>query len=245
MTLDVKAAEIQALFHRIAPVYDDLNNRISLSQHGIWKLMTVKWAEPKPGDLGLDLCCGSGDLALLLGRKIGTQGGVIGVDFAAGQLAIARTRADEYPWLDLSWIESDVLDLPFPENHFDCATMGYGLRNVTDIPGCLRELYRVLKPGAKAAILDFHRPSNPALRRFQQWYLDKVVVPTARSFNLTSEYAYIAPSVERFPTGSEQVKLAQSAGFGAATHYKIVNGMMGVLVLGKLFRAKTQRRKEW
>ena len=244
MTLNVRAAEIQALFHRIAPVYDDLNNRISLGQHGIWKLMTVKWAEPKPGYLGLDLCCGSGDLALLLGRKIGTGGGVIGVDFAAGQLAMARTRAHKYPWLDFSWIEGDVLDLPFQDNHFDCATMGYGLRNVTDIPRCLRELYRVLKPGAKAAILDFHRPSNPALRRFQQWYLDKVVVPAARSFNLTSEYAYIAPSVERFPTGEEQVELAESAGFSSATHYPIVNGMMGVLVVIKLSRAKAQRRKE-
>ena len=94
-------------------------------------------------------------------------------------------------------------------------------------------MHRVLKPGAKAAILDFHRPSQLPLRVFQQWYLQTIVVPTAQHFCLTEEYAYINPSLERFPTGSEQVKLANDAGFAAATHYPIAGGMMGILVLTK------------
>jgi demethylmenaquinone methyltransferase/2-methoxy-6-polyprenyl-1,4-benzoquinol methylase len=111
--------------------------------------------------------------------------------------------------------------------------MGYGLRNVTDIPRCLKELHRVLKPGAKAAILDFHQPENLQFRAFQQWYLDNIVVPAARHFGLTEEYAYISPSLDRFPPGQEQVKLARTAGFATATHYPIANGMMGILVLTK------------
>ncbi len=228
------SSEIKALFDRIAPVYDQLNNWLSLGQHRIWKLMAVKWSNPSPGDVGLDLCCGSGDLAQLLARQVGATGHVTGVDFSAEQLAIARQRASvQFPRLPLSWVEADALNLPFDDSYFDCATMGYGLRNVTDIPRCLQELHRVLKPGAKAAILDFHRPSQLPLRVFQQWYLQTIVVPTAQRFGLTEEYAYINPSLERFPTGSEQVKLANDAGFAAATHYPIAGGMMGILVLTK------------
>ncbi len=230
------SSEIKALFDRIAPVYDQLNNWLSLGQHRIWKLMAVKWSNPSPGDVGLDLCCGSGDLAQLLARQVGITGQVTGVDFSAEQLAIARQRASvQFPRLPLSWVEADALNLPFDDSYFDCATMGYGLRNVTDIPRCLQELHRVLKPGAKAAILDFHRPSQLPLRIFQQWYLQTVVVPTAQRFGLTEEYAYINPSLERFPTGSEQVKLANDAGFAAATHYPIAGGMMGILVLTKAY----------
>lgn len=227
------ASEIRDLFDRIAPVYDPLNNWLSLGQHRIWKLMAVKWTSPQPGDIGLDLCCGSGDLAQLLARQVGSTGHVYGVDFSPAQLAIAHRRVEnQYPRPPISWIEADALKLPFEDNYFDCATMGYGLRNVTDIPRCLLELNRVLKPGAKAAILDFHRPTQKSLRAFQQWYLDHIVVPVAQQLGLTEEYAYIAPSLERFPTGSEQVELAQKAGF-AATHYPIVSGMMGVLVITK------------
>lgn len=234
MTLDSRASQIRAIFDRIAPVYDSFNDWLSLAQHRIWKQMAIKWSDPSPGDTCLDLCCGSGDLALMLARQVGSTGKVFGVDFSPQQLARASERMENlYPPPPVTWVEADALNLPFPDNQFDCATMGYGLRNVTDIPRCLDELRRVLKPGAKAAILDFHRPSDPTLRSFQQWYLDNIVVATAKQFGLTEEYAYISPSLDKFPTGSEQVKLARQAGFAHATHYQIAGGMMGVLAIAK------------
>lgn len=227
------SSEIRHLFNRIAPVYDQLNNSLSLGQHRVWKLMTVKWSQPSPGDVGLDLCCGSGDLAQCLARQVGVTGQVYGVDFSSALLAIAHQhQKNHYPPLPIHWVEANALNLPFADNYFDCATMGYGLRNVTDIPQALRELYRVLKPGAKAAILDFHRPSAPIMLAFQQWYLKRIVVSAAEKLGLSEEYAYIVPSLERFPTGPEQVNLAQNAGF-SATHYPIAGGMMGVLVVTK------------
>lgn len=228
------STQIHAIFDRIAPIYDQLNDWLSLGQHRIWKQMTVKWSNSHLGDTCLDLCCGSGDLALRLARVVGTKGHVYGVDFSRHLLAIAQERSQhQYPQLPITWVEADVLDLPFDDNKFDAATMGYGLRNVTDIPRSLKELHRVLKPNAKAAILDFHRPSNLTLRAFQQWYLDNIVVTIAQQMGKASEYAYISPSLDRFPTGQEQVELARQAGFYNPTHYRIASGMMGVLVITK------------
>jgi len=230
MKTSVTSSEVKTLFNRIAPVYDQMNTWLSLGQHRIWKLMTVKWSNPHPGDKAIDLCCGSGDLTQMLARQV-KNGNTYGVDFSPSLLSCAALRSSSYS--NISWIEADVLNLPFEANYFNCATMGYGLRNVTDIPRCLGELYRILKPGAKAAILDFNRPENPLMTAFQQFYLDHIVVPTARNLGLTEEYAYIMQSLERFPTGKEQVKLAQNAGFTSVTHYPIAGEMMGVLVVGK------------
>ncbi|MDJ0731900.1 MAG: bifunctional demethylmenaquinone methyltransferase/2-methoxy-6-polyprenyl-1,4-benzoquinol methylase UbiE [Crocosphaera sp.] len=225
------AQDIQIIFDRIAPVYDQLNHWLSFGQHRIWKQMTVNWSEPKQGGMGLDICCGSGDLSQLLARQVRKTGKVIGLDFSQELLAIAAQRAyHEYPTLPLEWVQGDALNLPFEDNTFDCATMGYGLRNVTDIPRCLQEIHRVLKPNAKVAILDFHRPSQSWQQTFQKWYLDKLVVPLAKHYGLKDEYAYIMPSLERFPVGTEQVKLAQEVGFNPVIHYPIAGGMMGVLV---------------
>ncbi len=226
--------EVRTIFNRIAPVYDQLNDQLSLGQHRIWKEMTVKWSAAKPGDIGLDLCCGSGDLTFRLARHVGMTSQVYGVDFSANLLNTAQARSQNYyPQLPITWIEADVLNLPFDNNYFDAVTMGYGLRNVKDIPRSLQEIHRVLKPGAKAAILDFHRPSNELFRAVQQWYLDNCVVPMATNLGLKEEYAYISPSLDRFPTGREQIELASQAGFVDATHYPIANGMMGVLVVSK------------
>ncbi|MDH6103725.1 bifunctional demethylmenaquinone methyltransferase/2-methoxy-6-polyprenyl-1,4-benzoquinol methylase UbiE [Chrysosporum ovalisporum ANA283AFssAo] len=226
--------EICDIFDRIAPVYDDLNNWLSLGQHRIWKEMTVKWSGAKPGDTCLDLCCGSGDLAFRLARYVGTMGQVYGVDFSPKLLAVAQVRAQgQYPEPAIAWIQGDALNLPFNANYFDAGTMGYGLRNVKDIPRSLEELHRVLKPGGKAAILDFHRPKNQQIRAFQQWYLNNIVVPLAQQMGFKEEYAYINPSLDRFPTGQEQVGLAREVGFTSVTHYPIANDMMGVLVVNK------------
>ncbi len=229
------STDIQAIFNRIAPVYDRLNNDLSLGIHWVWKQMTVSWSGAAPGNTCLDLCCGSGDLTQLLAKQVGTTGTVIGADFAHAQLEHAATRiANIYPPLDrIDWVEADALNLPFIDNYFDAATMGYGLRNVTDIPRCLQELLRVLKPDTKVAILDFHRPHSSLIRRFQQWYLAAIVVPQATKLGMMAEYAYLNPSLDRFPTGTEQVELGLAAGFRRATHYPIAGGMMGVLVLTK------------
>jgi demethylmenaquinone methyltransferase/2-methoxy-6-polyprenyl-1,4-benzoquinol methylase len=225
------ADSIRTLFDRIAPVYDDLNQSLSFGLHRIWKQMAVQWSGAQPGMTALDVCCGSGDLALLLARQVGRRGQVYGADFAPAQLAVARKRAAQRGLAARThWIEADALALPFEAETFDAATMGYGLRNLTSIPQGLQELHRVLKPGAKAAILDFHRPQTSYMQRFQQWYLETIVVPAAERCGLTDEYAYIGPSVERFPAGPEQVQLACRAGFCEAVHYPLAGGLMGVLV---------------
>lgn len=184
--------------------------------------MAVKWSGAKPGDTCVDVCCGSGDLAQMLAERVGKTGQVVGVDFATEQLAIARQRVqNRHLTLPITWMEGDALNLPLPDNHFDAATMGYGLRNVGNIPRALQELQRVLKPGAIAAILDLHRPTNPLVRDFQQWYLDAIAVPIASHYGYSKEYAYLAPSLDRFPTGQEQRNLVLEVGFSAVTHYPI------------------------
>jgi demethylphylloquinol methyltransferase len=225
--------DIQALFDRIAPEYDRLNDQLSLGLHRIWKQMAVKWSNPQPGAACLDVCCGSGDLARLLARQAGSTGQVYGLDFAAAQLAIAQQKPHPSFAAPIHWVQGDALSLPFDDNQFDAVTMGYGLRNVTDIPRSLQELHRILKPHKTVAVLDFHRPGNSQLRAFQQWYLNTFVVPMAEAMGLREEYAYISPSLDRFPIGAEQIKLAQQAGFADATHYKIAGGLMGVLVATK------------
>lgn len=228
------AQEIQHLFDRIAPVYDDFNQQLSWGLHRVWKQMAVDWSAATPGQTCLDVCCGSGDLALLLARRVGPTGQVYGLDFSPAQLAIARQKARQHFSLaPLHWQQGDALALPFAAAQFDAATMAYGLRNLIDLPQGLAELHRVLKPGATAAILDFHQPQSPWVKQFQQWYLETVVVPTAQRYDLTDEYAYIGPSLERFPLGPEQVQLALAAGFDQARHYPIAGGLMGILVLTK------------
>ncbi len=230
----VLSQQVQALFDDIAPVYDQLNAWLSLGQHRVWKQMAIRWANPEPNGVNVDLCCGSGDLTLMTARTLRGQGQFIGIDFSPKQLEVAKARAQSLPWANtLQWIEADVLVLPLPDNAVDALTMGYGLRNVVDIPKALSEIYRVLKPGASAAILDFNRPTSAIMQQFQRWYLRQIVVPIASRFDLQEEYAYLETSLARFPTGIEQVELATQAGFEAVRHYAIAVDTMGILAMAK------------
>ncbi|XP_042501792.1 2-phytyl-1,4-beta-naphthoquinone methyltransferase, chloroplastic-like isoform X2 [Macadamia integrifolia] len=206
--------ERQALFNRIAPVYDNLNDLLSLGQHRVWKRMAVSWSGAKEGDCVMDLCCGSGDLAFLLSQKVGSQGKVAGLDFSKEQLFIAASRQDLL-WKDsyknIVWIEGDALELPFPDSYFDAITVGYGLRNLVDRNKAMKGMFRVLKP-------------------VQEWMIDNVVIPMASRYGLAEEYTYLKSSIREFLTGKELEKLALEAGFSDAKHYEIGGGLMGNLV---------------
>ncbi|CAO2837982.1 unnamed protein product [Amaranthus hypochondriacus] len=225
--------ERQTLFNRIAPVYDNLNDLLSLGQHRVWKRMAVSWSGAKVGDNVLDICCGSGDLAFLLSEKVGVDGQVLGLDFSREQLLIASSRQQERSsacYKNIEWLQGDALNLPFPDDTFDAMTMGYGLRNVVDKERAIQEIFRVLKPGCKVSILDFNKSNQPIPGLIQEWMIDNVVVPVATVYGLADEYKYLKSSIQEFLTGKELEQLALSIGFSDAKFYEISGGLMGNLV---------------
>jgi demethylmenaquinone methyltransferase/2-methoxy-6-polyprenyl-1,4-benzoquinol methylase len=230
-------AAVRQLFDSIAPRYDRLNDLLSLGLHRHWKRRALAWLVPRPGARLVDLCCGTGDLALLMAARVRPGGTVLGLDAAAAPLAEARLRAARQPWLPLEWRQADALATGLPDGWADGAAMAYGLRNLADPAAGLRELRRLLRPGARAAVLDFNRPelgqgpAAAALGGFQRAYLRRLVVPVAAAAGLREQYAYLEASLERFPGAVEQERLARAAGFAAARHRPLAGGLMGLLQL--------------
>jgi len=225
-------AAVRGLFEEIAPRYDALNDLLSLGLHRIWKRQAVVRLRPAPGQRLVDLCCGTGDLALVLAARVRPGGRVLGLDAAAAPLEHARRRAARQPWLPLEWRQGDALATGLPDGWAHGASMAYGLRNLADPAAGLREVRRLLRPGGRAVVLDFNRPSPGSLpAAFQRLYLRQVVVPAARSFGLEEHYAYLERSLARFPTAPEQLELARQAGFASVRHLPLAAGLMGLLEL--------------
>ena len=223
-------AAVRALFDAIAPRYDQLNDLFSLGLHRLWKRQLVAGLAPKPGERWLDLCCGTGDLALLLAERLRPGGQVLGIDAAAAPLALAQRRAAQRPWLPVGWLQADALAVPLPSESFDGAVIAYGLRNLADPGAGLRELRRLLKPDGRAAILDFNR-TDGAPAQLQRFALRNLVVPLASQLGFHGEYAYLETSIARFPRGGEQLALAKAAGFSSSRHRPLAGGLMGLLEL--------------
>lgn len=227
---------MRQLFEEIAPRYDLFNDLLSFGLHRHWKRILIATLRPKPGQHLLDLCCGTGDLALLLAQAVRPGGEVVGLDAAAAPLAVAQKRSAAQPWLPVRWLQGDALATGLPAASADGATMAYGLRNLADPGAGLQELRRVLKEGGRAQVLDFNRP-DPAdpqagqIAAFQRAYLRSIVVPLAGWAGLAEHYAYLEASLQRFPTGREQEKLALEAGFRSACHRPMALGTMGRLEL--------------
>lgn len=187
-----RSHRVRRLFSRIASRYDLINDLQSLGMHRLWKRTLIRSAKIRAGETALDVCCGTGDLALGLARA-GAR--VVGSDFTPEMLVQARERPGE-----AVWIQADALELPFHTESFDVVTIGYGLRNLSDFSAGINELARVVKPAGRLLILDFGKPANPLWRRLYFAYL-RVVVPV---FGLIfcrdpAAYSYILESLEHYP----------------------------------------------
>ena len=228
--MPAEAQSVRQLFDEVAPHYDRLNDLLSLGLHRLWKREMVQRLAPAAGEQWLDLCCGTGDVALLLAERLRPAGGVLAVDAAAAPLQQARGRHQLCPWLPVEWLQADALAVPRAAASFDGAVMAYGLRNLPDPEAGLRELRRLLQRDGRAAVLDFNRSSG-GMAALQTMALRRVVVPVASQLGLKEQYAYLETSIAEFPTGDEQEQMAISAGFSWAQHRPIAGGLMGLLEL--------------
>jgi demethylmenaquinone methyltransferase / 2-methoxy-6-polyprenyl-1,4-benzoquinol methylase len=195
---------VRSMFDRIAPVYDAMNRLMTAGLDRRWRREAAQ-AVVRPGDRVLDSCCGTGDLALAAARA---GGEVTGLDFSRPMLERARRKAPE-----LEWVEGDALALPFADGSFDAATVGFGVRNLSDLDRGLRELRRVLRIGGRVAILEITRPRGLLAPFYRLWF--DVVIPLAgKLLPGGSAYTYLPASVRRFPDPQGLAQLMDESGFG-------------------------------
>ncbi len=218
-TLEPEA--VRGMFDRIAPVYDVMNHVMTAGLDRRWRRLAaseVVW----PGDRVLDACCGTGDLAVEAERR---GGRVVGLDFSEPMLERARKKSGA-----IEWVQGDALALPFEDASFDAATVGFGVRNLADLEGGLRELARVLRPGGRLAVLEITRPQGLLKPFFRLWF--DVLVPFAgRVLPGGKAYTYLPASVRRFPGPDDLSALLERAGF-ADVRYRLLGGGSVALHVG-------------
>jgi demethylmenaquinone methyltransferase/2-methoxy-6-polyprenyl-1,4-benzoquinol methylase len=209
------------MFDRIAPVYDAMNRVMTAGLDQRWRRATVR-ATVHEDDRVLDACCGTGDLAVAA-RKAGAAD-VVGLDFSERMLERARRKAPE-----LEWIRADVLALPFEDASFDAAVVGFGVRNVEDLAGALRELRRVLRPGGRVGILEITTPRGP-LKLFYRLWFDRIVPLLGRLLPGGAAYTYLPASVRRFPGPEALAELLGSCGFRDVEFQRFAGGIVALHV---------------
>lgn len=226
------ARRVQAMFAGIAGRYDFLNHFLSANSDKRWRRLVARKLQPvlqQAKTRALDVACGTGDLSLAIEKETGAQ--VIGTDFCRPMLAIAARKAIAGASV-IPFVEGDALSLPFIDCSFDAVSIAFGLRNLSSVEGGLQELWRVLKPGGRAAILEFSKPIVPGFRFLFQFYFTRVL---PRIGGLVSgsrgAYEYLPNSVSRFPDQKKLVALMQAAGF-SEIEYQNLTGGIAALHLG-------------
>ncbi len=228
-----RAARVQALFSRIAPRYDLVNDLQSFGLHRVWKRRLVRLAQPRPGERALDVCCGTGDIALALACR---GADTVGLDFNRPMLHVAERRKDRLARRGrvpapggVQFVEGDAQQLPFPDATFDIVTVGYGLRNLASWESGLEEMRRVARSGGRLLVLDFGKPDNAVWRSAYFAYL-RLLVPllgllVARS---ASAYAYILESLIHYPAQRGVAAKMNELGLAEVRILNLLGGVMSI-----------------
>jgi demethylmenaquinone methyltransferase/2-methoxy-6-polyprenyl-1,4-benzoquinol methylase len=210
---------VRTMFDRIAPVYDVMNHVMTAGLDRRWRRVTAQ-AVVRPGDRVLDACCGTGDLALACVQA--GAGSVAGLDFSPRMIERARRKSDA-----VAWVEGDALSLPFDDRAFDAATVGFGIRNVSDLERALMELARVLGVGGRLGILEITQPTG-ALSPFYRLWFERIVPVLGKPLSGGSAYKYLPASVRRFPGKDDLVAVIEAAGFVDVGYRTFAGGIVAL-----------------
>ena len=225
-----KAARVRAVFESVAGNYDLMNDLMSAGVHRVWKQFTLSQTGLRPGQRALDVAGGTGDLSAGMAKQVGASGLVVLTDINAAMLKEGRDAMTDRGLVgNIRYSLANAECLPFPDASFDCVTIGFGLRNVTDKDAALRSMRRVLKPGGQLLILEFSHPKVPGLKPIYDAYsfsilpwLGKVVANDAES------YRYLAESIRRFPEQDTLIDMMRSAGFDECRYHNLSGGIVAL-----------------
>ncbi|MGI8780032.1 MAG: ubiquinone/menaquinone biosynthesis methyltransferase [Solirubrobacteraceae bacterium] len=219
----LEEGQVRAMFDRIARVYDPMNSVMTAGLHHRWRERAADLAALGSGECALDVASGTGDLALALAGRVGPSGTIVGTDFSEGMLDLARKKSSAVRW---EW--ANALELPYPDDGFDAATVGFGARNFSDLDRGLAEMARVVRPGGRVVVLEITTPQRPPLSTFFSIWFDRAVPALGRLAGDPEAYEYLPSSVKRFP-GPEPLA-ARMAGAGLE-HVRWILTAGGIIAL--------------
>lgn len=222
------AGQVNSMFDRISGVYDRMNRVMTAGLDRTWRRKAVDRAEVGAGDRVLDLCCGTGDLAIEAASRVGPAGEVIGADFSEPMLEIAREKPPTEGHAAVTWVNADALDLPFPDHCFDAVTIGFGARNLADLDRGLNEMRRVLKPGGRLVILEITQPRRQPLKGFFALWFDRLVPLVGRVAGDSAAYTYLPDSVRTFPDADALADRLAAAGFDWVRWTVMAGGIIAI-----------------
>lgn len=227
-----KEEYVHALFSSIAHRYDLLNTVLSFNQDKAWRRFAVRQSGLKSGGYGLDVACGTGMLSFEQAKAVGATGRVTGVDFCEEMLKKAEDNLKKTPYQGiLSFMQGNAVALPFPDNTFDCATIGFALRNVPDVRKTIEEMARVVKPGGKVVNLELGKPGALGFKQAYWLYFDKLVPVMGRlGVGLKGPYSYLPNSLKHFMHQTEIRELFTELGLAEAKNYDLTGGIVAVQV---------------
>lgn len=216
------------MFDHVAGRYDLLNSLMSAGLHHRWRERAVDVVAPAPGESILDVCCGTGDLTFELAGRTPAGAHVIGSDFSEPMLDLAREKAKRRGVEGVRFEWADALQLPYDEGRFDAVTVGFGLRNFADWDRGMREMARVLKPGGRAVILEFTKPTRPPFSTFYSLWFDRIVPVLGRLTPNPDAYSYLAESVHGFPAPGALAAKMDGAGFERIRWLLTAGGILAI-----------------